>query len=518
MIQFKSKLSITAPETLVMWTDVSGNTEEVSFFTNAFGKDTFATVDIYEQLNHYLVTLSVNEQRAIYEAFVSVRYNLDNTINMKDLIANLKVLVATISELIDPTKIYHWVKNYSNIKIPPGFEDTYKHDINNNNSQEKTYLKDDYIHLLGYCIALKAYVPIWGEYINLIRREIGTDFKEYNSFQLLNNTQYINTRSYQKLLTYVEHIITEDMFNSYNVINNINSEDYVYYVFCLTNVRKLPFIEIKTIGVSEEENKLNIITYVYKYIKHKIKGNSNPKNIVKDKNTTSASIDENSKISVLEKYKIKTNISLEDIVELEFSVKDTYTIAQRLSTNSSMDMLTEALKTANQLNYAKIPDTSIRLLQWVMKPVISPRGIMYLSKPALVNLLAVLQTVLYARGYKYLALLATTQRVVNSDQINVFSIDSKNKIPQELVDRLDQLYPFTKPVKVGRVSKIESRYIISTIDNFTNGLSANVLKMTAEDKLIEEVFGNNNRKMSIHPEVKTMLAKLLVEVGSRSWI
>ena len=74
MIQFKSKLSITAPETLVMWTDVSGNTEEVSFFTNAFGKDTFATVDIYEQLNHYLVTLSVNEQRAIYEAFVSVRY------------------------------------------------------------------------------------------------------------------------------------------------------------------------------------------------------------------------------------------------------------------------------------------------------------------------------------------------------------------------------------------------------------------------------------------------------------
>ena len=47
MIQFKSKLSITAPETLVMWTDISGNTEEVSFFTNAFGKDTFATVAIY---------------------------------------------------------------------------------------------------------------------------------------------------------------------------------------------------------------------------------------------------------------------------------------------------------------------------------------------------------------------------------------------------------------------------------------------------------------------------------------
>lgn len=264
--------------------------------------------------------------------------------------------------------------------------------------------------------------------------------------------------------------------------------------------------------------KLFIITYVYKYIKHKIKGNSNPKNIVKDKNTTSASIDENSKISVLEKYKIKTNISLEDIVELEFSVKDTYTVAQRLSTNADMNMLTDALKTANQLNYAKIPDTSIRLLQWVMKPVISPRGIMYLSKPALVNLLAVLQTVLWARGYKYLALLATTQRVVNSDQINVFSIDNKTKIPQDLVDRLEQLYPFTKPMKAGRVSKIETRYIISTIDNFTNGLSANVLKMTAEDRLIEEVFGNNNRKISIHPEIKTMLAKLLVEIGSRSWI
>lgn len=518
MIQLKSKLSITSPETLVQWIDLSGNTEEISFFTNAFGKDTFSTTDIYEQLNHYLKTLTIHEQRNIYESFASIRYNLDNTINMKDLIGNLKTLVATISTLIDPDKIYHWVKNYSDIKIPVGFAEAYKHDIDSNNSQEKTYLKDDYVYLVAYCIALKAYVPIWGEYINLIRKEIGTDFKEYNSFQLLNNTHYITQKPYQKLLTYVEHIITEDMFNSYNVINNINSEDYVYYIFCLTNVRKLPFIEIKTNGVSDEDNKLNIITYVYKYIKHKIKGNSNPKNIVKDKNTTSASIDENSKISVLEKYKIKTNISLEDIVELEYSVKDTYTIAQRLSINSDMGMLTEALKTANQLNYAKIPDTSIRLLQWVMKPVISPRGIMYLSKPALVNLLAVLQTVLWARGYKYLALLATTERVVNNEYINVFSIDNKSKIPQELVDKLEQLYPFTKPVKPGRVSKIETRYIINTIDNFTNNLSANILKMTADDKLLDEVFGNNNRKINIHPDIKTMLAKLLLEIGTRSWI
>ena len=171
MIQLKSKLSIAAPETLVQWVDISGNTEDISFFTNAFGKDTFSTTDIYEQLNHYLHTLPVHDQRSIYDTFVAIRYNLDNTINMKDLIANLKSLVVNISVLIDPLKIYHWVKNYSDIKIPVGFEDTYKHDINNNNSQEKTYLKDDYVHLVSYCIALKAYVPIWGEYINLIRKE-----------------------------------------------------------------------------------------------------------------------------------------------------------------------------------------------------------------------------------------------------------------------------------------------------------------------------------------------------------
>jgi len=518
LINLRSKLSITAPETIVSWKDDSGNLIELGFYTNAFGRDTFSITDIYEQLNLYLATLSTNDQHSVFSLYNQVKYNFDNTISNKELINNLKQILNDISLYLNIENIYNWIKNYSDIRIPDGFDTTYVHNINNNKTQEKTYLKEDYIYLIAYCIALKAYVPIWGEYINLIRKEIGTDFKEYNSFQLLSNS-YITAKPCQRLLTYIEHIMSEDMFNDYNIINNISSEDYNYYIFCLISVRRLPFIEIKNINnFTNDDNRLNIITFVYKYIKGKIKGNiTNPKNMVKDKNTISASIDENSKISVLEKYKMKTDISLEDIVELEYSVSNPYAIAQRLSSNIDFNMLEESLRTCTLLNHAKIPDTSIRLLQWVMKPVISPRGIMYISRPILIKLLGVLEAVLWARGYKYLALLSTSQKIVNEGVINVFSVDSKNKIPVELVQQLEKLYPFTKPTKTIKVTKNENRYIINTIDSFSNNLSSNILKMTANEKLLEEVFSNTSRKLIVTQDIKTVLAKLFIELGSRSW-
>jgi hypothetical protein len=521
MLSFKTTLDLNNPDVILEWKDEKG-VETLAFACNTFGKDTFFNkenfqpIELYIQLNDFIKTLPINEQRIIYDAYQQIRYTLDNVIgsNSRELVAALKSYVTMISQVLDIDKIYFWINNYTNIRAPIDFKDSYEHDINVNKTAEKTYLKDEYIYLIAYCIALKAFIPLWGEYINLIRKEIGTDFKEYNSFQLLNQTNYINTKPYQKLLTYIHHIMTDDAYSSYNVINTITNEDYGYYIFCLTNVRKLPFIEIK--AQQSSEDKLNIITYVYKYIRQKTKPNTNPKNIVRDKKVINSGADENSKISVLEKYKIKTNISLEDIVELEYSVSDPYQIAQSLSSIADLNMLEEALETSKVLLHSKIPDPSIRLLQWVMKPVISPRGILYLSKPTLVNLLAVLQVTLWVRGYKDLALLATCEKTVSDNSISILSTDNKNKIPIELIDKLEVLYPFNKPIRNTKV-KDESRYILITINEFTNELTSNVLKMTASDRLIQETYGNTIRRYIVNPDIKITLARLLIEIGSRSW-
>ena len=525
MLTLANKLSLDSPETVVQWSKTAGEIEKVSFCTKPFGKDTFfdkdtmRTVDIYGLFNLYLATLTIAEQKTIFDAYNNIHYSLQNTISNKELVSELRQAITTISHLIDVDRIYNWVKSYSNIFIPEGFEDTYLHDINNNKSLEKTYLRDDYVYLVSYCIALKAYVPVWGEYINLIRKEIGTDFKEYNSFQLLSGTNYISTKPYQKLLIYINSIKDNDIFNSYNVINNISSEDYTYYIFCLTNVRKLPFIEIKQIGEAGADSKLNIITYVYKYIKQRIKGNNNPKNIVKSKDTTSATIDENSKISVLERYKIKTNISLEDIVELEFSVSNIDERSlYRLTSEIDPNVLADAIRTSAVLYQSAIPETSVRLLQWVFKPIISPRGIMYLSKPVLVRLLGILQAVLWARGFKDLALLSTARRELSDGAINVFSMDDKSKIPKELLDELDRLYPFNTPIRGNRQAKNETRYIVNTITDFTNHLTGVMLKMTANDQFLQEVYGNTNRRYTVKPDIKIALAKLLIQIGRRDWI
>lgn len=186
MLSFKTTLDLNNPDVILEWKDEKG-VETLAFACNTFGKDTFFNkenfqpIELYIQLNDFIKTLPINEQRIIYDAYQQIRYTLDNVIgsNSRELVAALKSYVTMISQVLDIDKIYFWINNYTNIRAPIDFKDSYEHDINVNKTAEKTYLKDEYIYLIAYCIALKAFIPLWGEYINLIRKEIGTDFKEY---------------------------------------------------------------------------------------------------------------------------------------------------------------------------------------------------------------------------------------------------------------------------------------------------------------------------------------------------
>lgn len=489
--------------------------------TSIYGRDSFSTVDIYNYVNQYLSSLPADKQRAIYDCYKAIRYTLDNENSHRDLLDSVKQSIAEIHTLIPLESINMWIKLSSDIRVPNGFDDKYFEDINSNKSTDKTYLKSDYIYLMAFSLGFRMMIPIWGEHMNLIRKDIGTEFKEYNSFQLLSKSPYIDSEPYTKLLSYIKSTITQAEYNDYNIlVNSISTEDFAYYIFCLTCVRRVPFLDIKFLGEDPKNDDLNALTYIYKFIKQRVKGHSDPKKVVRSKDNEGGDANEDNKISVLEKYKIKTDISLEDIVELEYSVQNLSNIVNILTVApEAPDMLKRSLETSSVLLHSKIPDASIRLLQWTFKPVISPRGIMYLSKITLVKLLAALETVLWCRGHRYLSLLATCRREVTDDYVQVVSIDNRNRVPEEYIIELEKLYPFSRVYKATRNTKLSSNYITDTIDSYITTASSDILKMTADEKLIKEVFGNNNsRRFIIQQDMKIQLAKLFIEIGKRSWV
>lgn len=490
---------------------------ELGFVISVFGRANFSVgdYDVFSQINEYWASLPMETQDKIFDIYNEIHMAFDRPMNSHDFIDYIAELVGKLMEYHDLEKLKDWISFGSNIVIPDVFDTEYKHSIDNNTSREKTYIRSDYVKLVSLSLCLRVMIPIWGEYISNIRHNVGNSFKEYYAFRLLSKSNIIDSPSMEKLKRYIENIVADDKFNANNSLNSISSEDFGYWLLSMVCVRRLCVGDIRG-----TDPRSHLITLVYKFIIQKTHSDdSNFENIIRDKKFSENNTDSDSKTSVLEMYKIKTNISIGSIVELEYSMRDIRSVAQRLSSNINQEMLERSLTTCRQLEQCELMDPQTVLLRWVFKPVISPRGIMYLPKPNIVQALGALETVLWARGHKYLAILATSHAIFNSDKEMIVSpVDSKMRVPDEYLKQLEELYPFSKDTTGRKVTKKSTNPAMEAIDTLTNNLMMFTWKTTCDESMLMEVFGNTTRKLPIKPDIKLDLTRLVLEIGQRNWL
>jgi hypothetical protein len=297
-------------------------------------------------------------------------------------------------------------------------------------------------------------------------------------------------------------------------MNVLYTEDYPQWLLSLTVVKKLCIGDIS--GNNPKDPKQDIVKYLYKFLMQRIRSpdadhaNRIQKNKLDD-------IGRENKGTVLERYRMKTNLSLGEVVELEYSVEDLPYVATRLTSLMSEDIFNSAQRTCQLLQPHQVTDVQVLLLSWVMKPVISPRGISYLNRDIIIQLLGVLQSVLWARGHKYLSLLVTSYPRYSNDEYVLAPQSSKDRIPKELSDKIELLYPFSKPI--GRVSTGKvSNYALEAVDQVVADLVSHSWVPTAEDRWLRETLGNTSRVFVIKPDIRSDLAKLLIELGERNWL
>jgi hypothetical protein len=128
----------------------------------------------------------------------------------------------------------------------------------------------------------------------------------------------------------------------------------------------------------------------------------------------------------------------------------------------------------------------------------------------------VLQSVLWVRGHKYLALLVSSFPRISDREYVLAPQSSKDRIPKELSDKLESLYPYSKPVGRITTGKV-SNYALEAIEQVVTALVAHSWVPTAEDKWLKEVLGSNSRVFIIKSDIRSDLSKLLIELGERSW-
>ncbi len=497
-------LAIEPPEVTI---EHKGNA--VAFSVSVFGRKVFQEeYDAFEELNGYWAELDDDVQDKVYQCYSNIHNMLSNIVFQDNLTEDMATEIATLYRYHNFDDLRNYVGFKSNIRIPNNIPVDYVKNVDINTTRNKTYIKNDYAQLMTLSLMLRPMLPIWGEHIANTRRDSGTHFKEFNAFKLLRYTNIAELEPMTKLHAYIESILG-NKFRPDSILMGISSEDYTNWLLCNLCVRKLSLCDLR--GIDDE---YNAISYLHRYINQKSENrDNNYENLYKEKKFDDSMSDGTSKISILETYKIKANISPGEIVELEHSISDLHNVAKRLVYTVDPVSLDQTLNAVEVINTSIMGEVKLQLLAYVFKDIISTKAMFYFNKITIAKMMCVAEEVLWEKGHKYLALLVSAYEHKENSDLTINPVDTRSKIDKDLLEKVVKFYPYTKTTNPkGKTKKTSVNMAVVAIDLLTDELSRYKWVITARQERVAEVFGSNTTRCPIVPDIKNHLARLIVEI------
>lgn len=457
----------------------------------------------------------------------------DYTISsMEELIIQIKPYVySLLSELHKLYNIKNFVDYSPLIRIPNDIDTDFTLNELIPNSRQKTYIRSDYRALLAFSLQLRLMIPIWGEFINHIKKDELNSKKEMRALTLIFNTDCYNVvfsdsqenkTVIDKLFSYISsHVKEEDINLALVVKNQISSSDYLDYLLSRIIVTKLCIGDLNYANPD-----LNLISLIYGYLTSLVETDAN-NNKVLEKNFTSQS-GENIP-SKLEEYKTKQSISIGDIELNKFFLNDVNLVAKRLcsSMNFSYDGKNRILDIIlnNAYNFLELKgiekvqtDIAFAVLSKTKidnKILVSPRIMPYLEKKILINALAIASAWLWINNHKTLSLIVIGNPYNENNFIS--SSSSRERISAEYEDILNRVYKYS--IIRGK-NKNNKNVGIEWIEKTEKELSKNVWEIPKflEDRYIleEAKIDWRNPIISMPSNIKVLLAKLLIDLNKAS--
>lgn len=493
--------------------------ETLDYNVSYYGRNSFNVgFDLFEQLNAYWAQLYPEQQAKIFECYRQMKTSLESPFaTHASLVSELSVQANILFELHNFEDFKHWIFHKSNIKIPDSFEERFIYDVDKQNTPEQTYLKHEYIDLVTMTLIFRTMMPAWGEFISMMRKEHGNFLKEFHAYQTIRSANIQQHHAFVKLSNYVDRTIGPDRYNIVAIIDEgLSSEDFQEWVLARVVVRRLCVSDVRG-----NEPKANVVTFIHKYVAQSARPNQmSLEDRIEDKNRDirrGEGDDVDDKLSAIERYRIKHDISMGELEEIEFAIKSPHNTAYKLSSKMTDEILATSMETSKQLYGNRVMDAQIMLLQWTFKPVVSPKGIPYLDYGKIVENLGVLEAVLWARGHHYLALLASSYTRFDNRIMQVSSVDSVKRLPVEMIEELRKCYPYQRMAGGKKTGYKPVSLAVDAIEQLYSALSMHAWIPTASDERIQQVLGTVTRRIPIPPDIRILIAKFVLEIGQRSW-
>lgn len=489
---------------------------ELLWDVSCFDKRAFdGRYDLVKHVNGYWSRMLPARQEKVFGIFQTIRTIFEDGSSTSAMINDLLPQITALFEEHSLEDIQHYIAFYAtDIVTPTTFMDAYTPNEDRPSTREKTYTKSDYQQLVTLALALRVMIPIWGEFIYRTWNETGTNFKEYHAYKLLSQTKLVHSPPMEKLKIYVENNIKSDKSMASAIVGGVGSEDYSEWLLALVLVRRLCIGDISGYAAGDAQL-TNLVTFIYNFIIYKVTGNTSTSfgEMIRNKEFESGESSNEHNASRIENYKIKQESPIGDMVILEHYMEDPSKVAMQLKIED-MGLLNQFLAASAQLETEQLYQGQIILTQWTLATVLSPRGIPHLSKKKTITAIALAQTWLWEQGHFELACLISSIASQNKGELQLSGNDSRARIPKDMMEQLQQLYPFTKVSSAKQRTK-PTNPAVEAIDSVASMLGARDWILTVPDAMAIKVTQNQSlRRYSCPYDIRYLLAKLAIQLAN----
>lgn len=419
---------------------VKADGEALVFTTNSLYKSSNAlnAGSVFGVVNNYIKqNLTPPEQDQLWNYYLSAKELLLNPMSMQQTQDKLENVVKRIYDLINPDKFHYFVEIRGGIVVPSNVKTSYNQ-VDESFTQDKTYLRDDYVKLVVLSAAIRLLIPIWGEFVSITKDSVPDAQKEFRAYQLIRKSNLKNYPAFARLLTYIResHRGSKQAHSISNILGGIGREEVPEWIAGVLIVRKLGMINIHA-----EESVSNVISQVSVYIDTTMR-NMEKKfgDIVQEKRNASSAVDGEKDPSFMETFRVKQALPFGNLVASDVFAEDVYRVCYTVDQSIPKDLVDAVLEVTAGLENEVYDESNVILAQWVLSTSISAALYEVLEKRTNINAMIATQCLLHHWGYHELALLATGLNL-KTGAGSGFG-DRMLKPTLEHIAKLDKVFPY----------------------------------------------------------------------------
>lgn len=463
---------------------------------------------IFKELNTFIATLSGQRQQALWDAYAEAHELFRENYDWLAIQPVLQRIVQTIYAQVPFEELYEWAEASPLIHIPITMKTSY----GENDPEDTTYLRNDYFGLVVLAIATRFMVPLWGEYIQRIKDNVDTTFKEFIAIKLLNQTYIFECEPYQRLLRYIdasiEHRAKEATIHS-AVMSGLSSSQIPEWVLANTLVRRTSMVPL-----SDRNDGPNLITDVYGYVDGTLQSSGQRRfsGPIRAKRARTDEKGGEQQESLAESYKIKEEVSAGDVQAAIHYLHFPELIAQDLAPNIDLENVRSCLASITQMEQRPIHLFQKTITQWTLAKVIYMRALNTATKPALLNGIATAQALLWHWGFFDIAALLTAKEIIQDDEW-ITTQESKVKIPNEMMAVMQTMYINQYSVREKQVTPRAASPGAASVDAAYQLISGSDWELHAPLPLMElATHLPGSWKMYVPVNIRAQLANLLIHL------